>query len=181
MNILSRFESRFGFTHADVTVALFIAGTALVGFVYTTVFENRSLPTIRRDLLVLERRHDSIADVRHQRELGQLDRTLAVPDSVGQWKPLTQDDSLHDVRQETSTKQSGSGGGKKLPSAPIDLNTASKAQLMMLPGVGEKTADAIIETRKQHPFRKPEEIMKVKGIGEKKFENMRPYIVVTRE
>lgn len=179
MNILSRFESRFGFTHADVTVALFVAGAALVGFVYTTFFENRSLPTVRRDLLLLERRHDSIVEARRREQRGQLDRTLAHPDSVEQWKPLTREDSLHDARQEASTKSTGSGGGKKPPSAPIDLNTASKAQLMLLPGVGEKTAEAIIEVRKRSPFRKPEDIMKVKGIGRKKFEAMSQYIVVT--
>jgi competence ComEA-like helix-hairpin-helix protein len=179
MNIVSRFESKFGFTRADVTVALFVAGTALLGFIYTTLFETRSSPTIRRDLLALERRQDSIVEARRVRQLGLLERTLADPDSAEQWQPLTRDDSLDDARRDSAAKPSGSGGGKKLPSSPVDLNTASKEELMKLPGVGEKTAMAIVEARRRHPFRRPEDIMEVKGIGRKKFENMRPYIIVT--
>jgi len=49
---------------------------------------------------------------------------------------------------------------------------------MRLPGVGEKTALAIIERRGHVPFRRIEDIMQVKGVGEKKFEKMKPYLVV---
>ncbi|MCX7736405.1 MAG: helix-hairpin-helix domain-containing protein [Candidatus Kapabacteria bacterium] len=67
---------------------------------------------------------------------------------------------------------------KELPSGKININTASITELMKLPGVGEATAQKIIEYRKNNPFNKPEDIMNVKGIGEKKFEKMKPYIVV---
>ena len=49
---------------------------------------------------------------------------------------------------------------------------------MSLNGIGEKTAEAIIEYRKSTPFEKPEEIMNVKGIGEKKYENIKNSICV---
>ena len=49
---------------------------------------------------------------------------------------------------------------------------------MSLNGIGKKTAEAIIEYRKSTPFEKPEEIMNVKGIGEKKYENIKNSICV---
>jgi competence protein ComEA len=49
---------------------------------------------------------------------------------------------------------------------------------MNLPGVGEKTADMIIEYRNSSRFRKIEDIMNVKGIGPKKFENFKEYIEI---
>lgn len=60
----------------------------------------------------------------------------------------------------------------------ININTASRVELMKLPGVGEKTADKIIKYRKEHPFQKIEDIKKVKGIGTKKFQKMKEIITV---
>ena len=60
----------------------------------------------------------------------------------------------------------------------ININTADAAELMKLKGVGEKTAEKIIEYRTQTPFEKPEDIMNVKGIGEKKFEDIKDHICV---
>lgn len=68
-----------------------------------------------------------------------------------------------------------------LPTSPINLNTATKAELMMLPGVGEKTAEKIIEYRKSQKFTSPSDIMNIKGIGEKKFEKMRQYLSVAKK
>lgn len=60
----------------------------------------------------------------------------------------------------------------------ININTADAEELMKLKGVGEKTAEKIIEYRAQTPFEKPEDIMNVKGIGEKKFEDIKDHICV---
>ena len=60
----------------------------------------------------------------------------------------------------------------------ININTADASELMKLKGVGEKTAEKIIEYRVQTPFEKPEDIMNVKGIGEKKFEDIKDHICV---
>lgn len=65
---------------------------------------------------------------------------------------------------------------KEMPASKINLNIATKAELMKLPGVGEATAEKIIEFRKNQRFRASEDIMKVKGIGQKKFEKMSPYL-----
>ncbi len=61
----------------------------------------------------------------------------------------------------------------------IDLNVASAAQLETLPGIGERTAERIIEYRQEHDgFKKIEELMNVRGIGERSFLRLRPLVTV---
>lgn len=65
----------------------------------------------------------------------------------------------------------------KPPPAPTNINTASEADLQRLPGIGPALAARIVEHRRVHgPFRQPEQITDVKGIGEKKLEKMAPWI-----
>jgi len=74
------------------------------------------------------------------------------------------------------------GPGKahpKTPARPVDLNAATVTELMQLPKVGAHTAQRIVQWRKEHgPFRRPEEVMHVKGIGEKGFQRLRPFLQV---
>ena len=66
--------------------------------------------------------------------------------------------------------------------APVNLNAASVAQLQTLPGVGSSTAQRILEHRQKNgPFKKIEELMNVKGIGEKSFLKLKPLITVAAE
>ena len=60
----------------------------------------------------------------------------------------------------------------------VNINTASKEELMTLKGIGEATAEAIIEYRKENKFIKIEDIKNVKGIGDKKFESIKEDIEV---
>jgi competence protein ComEA len=65
-------------------------------------------------------------------------------------------------------------------SATINLNSATVEQLEALPGIGPKTAQLIVEYRqKSGGFKKVEELMNVKGIGEKSFLKLKPMLVVT--
>lgn len=60
----------------------------------------------------------------------------------------------------------------------VNINTADADELDKLAGVGKATADAIIEYRENTPFQSIEDIMNVKGIGEKKFEAIKDNICV---
>ncbi len=60
----------------------------------------------------------------------------------------------------------------------VDINTATMEELQALPKIGPKTAKAIVEYRKMHSFKSVDELINVKGIGDKKFEKLRPLITV---
>ena len=60
----------------------------------------------------------------------------------------------------------------------ININKASKEELMTLPNIGEKRAEAIIEYRENSPFKKIEDIKNVTGIGEKFYQSLKDLITV---
>jgi competence protein ComEA len=63
--------------------------------------------------------------------------------------------------------------------AAIDLNTATAAQFDALPGVGAAMAQRIVDYRQKNgSFKKVEDLMNVRGIGEKNFLKLKPYITV---
>ena len=68
----------------------------------------------------------------------------------------------------------------KAPTGKVNINTATASQPSELPGVGEKLAARIIEFRqKQGPFKSTQELMNVKGIGEKNLQKLQPYLTVS--
>lgn len=62
--------------------------------------------------------------------------------------------------------------------AKININTASAAELTQLKGIGTKYAERIVEYREKSPFKNPEEITNVPGIGMKTYEQNKDSIVV---
>lgn len=60
----------------------------------------------------------------------------------------------------------------------ININTATKEELMTIPNIGESKADKIIEYRNKNKFEKIEDILNVSGIGESIFEKIKTYITV---
>jgi|ERR1700685_2590537 competence ComEA-like helix-hairpin-helix protein len=67
---------------------------------------------------------------------------------------------------------------KKPPSHPIDINSASSAQLQEVPGIGPATADKILQMRKSYgSFKSVDDLLSVWGIGPKRLEKMKKYLV----
>jgi competence ComEA-like helix-hairpin-helix protein len=83
---------------------------------------------------------------------------------------------------------SGAGPADPVPAVPaagsgaagrIDLNRADAAALMRMPGIGAKTAEAILAWRRARgPFRDVRDLLQIKGIGEKKLEKLAPHIIL---
>ena len=68
---------------------------------------------------------------------------------------------------------------ERAPQRPVNLNTATVTELMQLPRIGAKTAERIVAFRKQHGgFLRPEEVMNVKGIGEKSYARLKAHLTV---
>ena len=66
------------------------------------------------------------------------------------------------------------------PTAKVNINTATVDELQTLPGIGATIAQRIVEYRNTHgPFQKVEDLLNVKGIGEKKLEKIKPFIEIT--
>jgi competence protein ComEA len=73
---------------------------------------------------------------------------------------------------ETSSRSGASLEGQ------ININTATMAELEQLPGVGPAIAERIVTYRKDNPFKQRNQIMRIKGIGEKTFAKIKDYLVV---
>jgi competence protein ComEA len=84
------------------------------------------------------------------------------------------------------TMAAQTNGSKRPPAAaqapsgtPLNLNTASASQLEGLPGIGKSTAERIVEYRQKNGgFKKAEDLMNIRGIGEKNFLNLKPLVTV---
>jgi comEA protein len=84
------------------------------------------------------------------------------------------------ARMPAGPSQDTPAASKAAVATPINLNTATAEQLQKLPGVGPKVAARIVEYRQKNgPFKKTEELMNVRGIGEKSFLKLKDQITVT--
>jgi competence protein ComEA len=78
-----------------------------------------------------------------------------------------------------SAQGAGDPAAATAPKPTVNLNAAPVEQLDTLPGVGRKMAERIIEYRQKNGgFKKIEELMNVKGIGEKNFLRLKPFVFV---
>lgn len=148
MNLLKSFQEKVGFTRNETRTIAILVITFLVGTAIRAYRQHGSLSeTPRYDYT----RSDSIFGARSFRV-----------DSLDSFATTTQ--------RPTGSK--GLGAGECL-----NINAAPENELMRLPGIGPSIARRIVEHRKQHgPFRKVDDLLRVKGIGAKKLEKLRPWI-----
>lgn len=84
-----------------------------------------------------------------------------------------------DQNNEVLNKSAISGKHKIALGIPININSANIYDLMHLPGIGPKTADKIIYYRNTYgTFKSVQQIIKIKGIGQKKYLAIRPFISI---
>jgi competence protein ComEA len=112
----------------------------------------------------------------------------AVTDAVNLARPLadgeqvfvpTADEIGSSGSAATATRPPGPGAFSESGGNAVDINRATASELEALPGVGPATAEKIVSEREANgPFASPDDLMRVPGIGEKKFEAMREMVVV---
>ena len=84
------------------------------------------------------------------------------------------------IGAQESTPRTQAPKANAAAASTVNINTATPAQLQKLPGIGAATATRIVEYRQKNgPFKKAEELMNIRGIGEKSFLKLKPLIVVT--
>ena len=72
-----------------------------------------------------------------------------------------------------------SAGKKKPPAKPVNINTATSEELQQVPGIGPATAQKILQMRKSYgPFKNVDDLLAIRGLGEKRLDKMRKYLTV---
>lgn len=88
-------------------------------------------------------------------------------------KKLNDEEKLYIPKAGEQAPVVATGGPSPAQTGPVSIQNGSKEDLMRLPGIGEKTADKIIEYRTAHPFTALEDLKEVPGIGDKTFESLK--------
>ena len=104
------------------------------------------------------------------------DLNLAAPVKDGEHiRVPSRDDPTTQAAADPATPAGAASGSA---GTPVDINTATQAQLEALPGIGPATAQKIIAAREEAPFAAVDELRSRKVLGEKTFEKLRPLVTV---
>ena len=122
------------------------------------LLERRGIPLLRTDL-------DGTIEIASDGERWQ----VVSPRHAPRGPPVTGKEA------RSSARQSKANRGRESPGRVVNVNTATQAELESLPGVGPVIARRIIEGR---PYRSVDELNRVKGIGKKRLEEIRPVVTV---
>ena len=83
------------------------------------------------------------------------------------------------VPKKGEAPSAAAGASAQQPGGKVNINSATESDFENLPGIGPVLAQKIVDYRSQHgPFRSIQDLMKVTGIGQKKFDSLQAYITV---
>ncbi len=154
MTLLETLQHKIGFTRNEALAILILSGTFLCGICIRWIQSRQA--------------HDA-------KTIPAFDYTRSDSAYAARSKPeiISKENSTHALaatRIDTPTTHAKVNPLKKT----VNINTATKTQLMNLPGIGPSLAERILEYRAINgQFTSVDELRKVKGIGEKKFERIR--------
>jgi competence protein ComEA len=145
--IIRRIQEKFGLTKSEAGIILFLSFGVIVGGVVKILHIDKST----------ERYDFSQSDAFFAAASSKIDSIIAV-----------EEDTVKTPQQQRT---------KPSITSPIDLNKASVEELVALPGIGHTMAQRIIDYRtSKGKFASVRDLLKVKGIGSKKFERIKPFV-----
>lgn len=163
--LLTYFQTEFGLAKSESVVVASILGILLLGYVGRFVVPSTATHDVvstQRVIELLDSMQSAFASDSTAARPGQLDNRVSA-NSSHVYQPI---------------KREGTKAPAQGIAARINLNTATRNTLMRLPGIGPAMADRIIEERKTRPFSTVDDLTRVKGIGAKKLEKIRPFATV---
>lgn len=164
--MFNKISQIIGLTKTEINITLFIVGSLILGLGYKTIFvENK-----KSDFKIID----------------YSERNTFFDDSANTYlnaDSVKSNNKKVDYKQEVldfNTQSFNNIQKKNIPAEnSININTAELRDFIKLPGIGEKTAQKIIEYRNTvKKFRSLKELLNVKGIGPSKFEKIKKYIFI---
>lgn len=165
--MLEKLSKKIGLTQTEATVILFLAGLFVLGFIYVEFIKGNDPSAYT---YIDYSKEDSLFNYySNQNPENDPEDSLLVSNLEIKKKVLELSDKTAFVKKDLSGLQEKS----------ININTAGINDFVKLPGIGEKTAEKIIQLRDQRgKFKRLEELMDVNGIGEVKFNKIKRYLTV---
>ena len=163
--MLRNLSKKIGFTEIEIKVLLFLAVCFLAGFAIK-IIQNESFSDYKKydyfkqDSLFNYYTSEAKKHLKSEKEKNAVDSKQEVLD----FKPQKSD------KKDTPNP---------LTEKSININTAGNDLLLKLPGIGEKTAQNIIDLRSERGrFKSLDELMDVKGIGTSKFNKIKKFLYI---
>ena len=165
--MFEKLSKKIGFTETEIVVILFLTGLFILGFVYVEFVKDVSSEEYK---YIDYSKEDSLFSIYSNFNAEyDPDDSLLISNLEIKKRVLELSDTIAYVKKDVSS----------LAEKSININTAGINELVQLPGIGEKTAEKIIQLRKERgKFRRVDELMDVKGIGEVKFSKIKDYLYV---
>ena len=165
--MFKKLSKKIGFTETEVHVILFLASIFVLGFIYKEFFKNDG--NVKYKNFNYSSEDSLFSYYSNLNPESDPDDSLLVSNLEIKKKVLELKDTFSYTKKDISALREKS----------ININSANLQELVTLPGIGEKTAEKIIELRKKRgKFNTLEEIMDVKGIGEVKFNKIKKFLYI---
>jgi competence protein ComEA len=162
--MIDRISKKIGFTPTEIKVILFFVAVFIAGYIYSEFFINENeTEYVEYDYSIQDSLFNYYSNTEESDEL-TLKNNLEIKREVLE---LPSDDFSRFEELPPLLEKS------------VNINTAGIEELERLPGIGEKTARKIITLRTSRgAFRKLEELLDVKGIGEVKFNKIKKFLYI---